>query len=192
MNITGKILHMALWNLITSSGTTSAFKFSAALLILSISMSSAYSADASTQEKNRLKKLLYVHDFDNINYDMLADADTTFSYLFDLGSDNTLSLVYEVNAECSMCIAQYIDFLKAYSKYREADSNGKVPLYVIAKGSDIEMLKYYLEKNKDLFPAVDVKDMTSGIMLSEETDGYDALYIVAKGKILNRVVWNVE
>lgn len=68
----------------------------------------------------------------------------------------------------------------------------QVPLYVIAKGSDIEMLKYYLEKNKDLFPAVDVKDMTSGIMLSEETDGYDALYIVAKGKILNRVVWNVE
>lgn len=160
-------------------------------LILSF-LSGAFSTDALAQEKNKLKKLLYIHDFDNINYDMLADADTTFAYLLDLGFEKRLSLVYEVNAECSMCIVQYVDFLKAYSKYMEADSTGKVPLYVIAKGTDIEILKYYLETNKDLFPAVDVADMISGIMLSEDSDRFDALYVVSKGKILNRVVWNVE
>lgn len=61
-------------------------------LILSF-LSGAFSTDALAQEKNKLKKLLYIHDFDNINYDMLADADTTFAYLLDLGFEKRLSLV---------------------------------------------------------------------------------------------------
>lgn len=183
--MSGKNLEMALWNWIINSGMK---KLLTAITVFLAISSFFMMAD----DGQRLRNFLFIYDVDNINERMLDDADSTFGWLLDFGKGK--SMVCVLDAECSVCIGQYMNFLSEYSDYIVSESAADaVPLVVLAKGVSLDILQYYLDENRSKFNSRASERLEQiRVILSENLSLQDGLFLVLDNKVVRYEQWGLQ
>ena len=160
-------------------------------LIVFFSLIYSFTCAASNDDSGypRLEKFLYFYDTDNIAFSKLNEADSSFNSLIDFGEGE--SMVYTVNAECSVCIAQFLDFLLEYSNYL-ADNVRHITLYVFAKGNTLEIIKYYINQKKAILNPHTygkIQKLLFVLTPDDSTELHYGLYYVMENKIVRYDPW---
>lgn len=117
------------------------------------------------------KKIADVFSGKNLN----INIDSLFLYK----KNTSESLVYLLNADCSFCVGQFLDFISYYNK-----ENIQLPLITIVEEGYTEAVKYYMKQVRLRNTNLTIIENNDKKIVSEDLESYSGIIFHYKGKRL--------
>lgn len=119
-----------------------------------------------------------------VNY---PQVDIFRNYL-DFQDDNSKHLIYVSSDDCSVCIAELLDFLKTYS-FIEND----FPFFLLVKSESRELVDYYIKQDLPNFNKKNIIRIQNlkTVLIPFDSELDDGMYLLYGNKVVRYAKWKI-